>query len=148
VDPLQSLIYLQSDFEKIAEDRERFGWKFDPCPPSSTTFRFGLIAVDAELFWFLCGWDGYPGMPPSLLCVDPQTGSTSVRSSWPNCDGSRPGDGFCWEFTREAQTRLHPEWGQNPAMRWTASGNSLQTVLEEIYFNILRNSQRYHGRMK
>lgn len=147
MDPLQALMHLQADFEKIGEDREQFGWKFVPCPPDSTTFRFALEALDAEVYWFLCAWDGYPNQPPSLFCIDPATGDTKTPSAWPNCDGSRL-DGFCWEISREGQTRLHPEWAQSPGIMWKGEGNPLLTVLRTIYLGILRNPKRYHGRKK
>ena len=147
MDPLQSLMYLEADFMRIGEDREMYGWKFEPCPPTSTTFRFGLTALDGEVYWFLCIWDGYPHQPPSLMCMDPVSGSSSPPSAWPNCDGSRP-DGFCWEISREGQTRLHPEWSQAPAIKWKGEGNPLLTILDTIHFSILRNPQRYHGRKK
>lgn len=145
MDESQSLIYLKADAERASEDASALGWIFEPWPLSSTTFIVKMSALDKQVYWFRLVWPGYPDCAPSIVCVDPSTGQATVRTAWPNSDGSRPGEGFCVNITQEGG-RLHPDWTSNPRLKWQAQGNSLQLVLYFLHFALLHDPKRYHGR--
>lgn len=146
MDPEAALIYLNSDAGKLTEDAERLQWEFVPRPFTSCTFRVKMKArKDEAVYWFRLDWPGYPDQEPSIQCVDPETGRTDLPSAWPNCDGARPGDGFCINVSKEGLRRLHPEWGASSVLGWKSTGNPLQAVLYALQFTLL-NSAHYHGR--
>ncbi len=103
-------------------------------------------AIDGERYSLRLIWTEYPDEPPSIVCFDPATGRVDVQSAWPDCDGFRPGQpDLCLPLSAEGYA-AHSEWKTDPVKRWTADGNVLLRVLDELQA-VLNSRSHYRGRM-
>lgn len=100
--------------------------------------------IDCERYRLRLGCDGYPDMAPSIKPIDPVTGQSDSVRAWPSCDGFRPVGDICMPLTAEGFA-LHPEWMNDPALRWISTGNPILRVLEELQAQ-LDNPMKYRGR--
>jgi hypothetical protein len=134
---------LTADFRAVRRAARDRGW--------TIVEREGLVLVvdvssrvDGETYRLRLACDGYPDRAPSVRPIDPESGRSDVAHAWPACDGFRPVSDICMPLTAEGFS-LHPAWMDDPALRWTASGNPLLRVLEELQAQI-DNPARYRGR--
>jgi hypothetical protein len=102
--------------------------------------------VDAESYTLRFVAAGYPDSAPSIKPIDPETRSSDVRTAWPDCDGFRVPTDLCMPLSAEGYA-VHPEWPNDPALRWSSTGNPLLRVLEELQIQI-DNRARYRGRAR
>ena len=100
--------------------------------------------IDSQTYRLRLACDGYPDSAPSVKPIDPETGRSDTVRAWPACDGFRPVGDICMPLTAEGFA-LHPEWTNDPALRWISSGNPLLRVLEEFQAHI-DNPAKYRGR--
>jgi hypothetical protein len=139
----EALLALAADVEETRTGAAERGW--------AVQTHDGLVvvldltsAVDKEVYRLQLACLGYPDRAPSITLVDPATGRSNVVRAWPACDGFRPPTDICMPLSAEGFV-VHPEWMNDPALRWSSSGNPLLRVLEEIQAH-LDNPARYHGR--
>lgn len=103
-----------------------------------------ISRIDRESYRLRLSCDGYPDRAPSIKPIDPTTGQSANVRAWPACDGFRPVGDICMPLTAEGFA-LHPEWMNDPALRWISTGNPILRVLEELQGQI-DNPTKYHGR--
>lgn len=89
---------------------------------------FSPASHPAEQFHARILWDRYPDLPPSVVFVDPASGRSDVPNAWPTGGPFRPVTGLCVNYTKEGFA-MHPEWVNDPALRWRTDGNALLKVL-------------------
>ena len=128
--------------ERVAVDA---GWRINRTGP--TAFEAEVrSAIDGERYSLWLVWSDYPDQPPSISCFDPATRQREIQSAWPNCDGFRPGQwDLCLPLSVEGFA-AHQEWSTDPSKRWTAEGNPLLRVLDELQA-VLNSRSHYRGRM-
>lgn len=132
VDPVLSLLYLQSDLEAISDEIASLGWRFDPWPVDSLLFYVTMTSKLDNLPWTMRFHAiNYREEPPSVLPVNPQTKRHDDPTAWPQCKGFNPITGLCMNITREGLMQLHPEW-QKTIHRWKPEGNPIYNVLLTI----------------
>ena len=103
-------------------------------------------AIDDERYSLRLVWSEYPDEAPSIVCFDPATGGVDLHSAWPDCDGFRPGQpDLCLPLSAEGFA-THPEWRTDPVKRWSADGNVLLRVLDELQA-VLNSRSHYRGRV-
>ena len=98
-----------------------------------------------EVFQARLLWDMYPDQPPSLKFRDPVTGRLDQPAAWPQVRGFRPASlDACVNWCAEGFI-VHPEWRNDPKLRWDPRGNVLLKVLR-----ILQDELDYYfqGRFK
>jgi hypothetical protein len=97
-----------------------------------------------ETFFARLLWDHYPDNPPSVLFRDPETGRHDVPQAWPTGGPFRPGNCLCVNFTREGFA-MHPEWVNDPRLRWIAKGNVLLAIIRRLQDHL---DNEFTGRQK
>jgi hypothetical protein len=146
MDPLQSLIALQADVERIAEERARQRWVIGPLPLTSVTFFVTMTSdIDGEAYVIRLACEDYPDQPPSIKCVNKDTKDPGDPKAWPRCDGFRPTSDLCLSVSREGLKQLHPDWDKDPRYRWESTGNPIWYVLSSLQ-DRLNDHGKYHGR--
>ena len=100
--------------------------------------------IDGEPYRLRLSCDGYPDKAPSIKPIDRTTGQSDNIQAWPSCEGFRPVGDICMPLTAEGFA-LHPEWMNDPALRWISTGNPILRVLEELQAQI-DNPTKYRGR--
>ena len=128
--------------ERVAADA---GWRINRT--GQTAIEVDMrSAIDGERYSLRLVWSEYPDEPPSIVCFDPATRGADVQSAWPDCDGFRPGQSdLCLPLSVEGFA-AHPEWKNDPSKRWSADGNALLRVLDELQA-VLSSRSHYRGRM-
>lgn len=137
---------LDADLPEVLEVGTDAGWYIALSGP--TTIEVAMAsAIDDERYSLRLVWPEYPEQPPSIACFDPVTGVVEVQTAWPECSGFRPGSAWdlCLPLSREGFA-AHPEWSNDPAMRWNSEGNALLRVLDELQA-ILNSGRHYQRRM-
>lgn len=87
------------------------------------------FAVPDEKFQARFAWSSYPGDPPSFKFRDPATGRLDLTNAWPEIPGYRPGNfDACVNWSSEGFV-AHPEWNNDPNIKWNPKGNVLLKVL-------------------
>jgi hypothetical protein len=85
--------------------------------------------VPDEKFQARFVWNSYPSDPPSFKFRDPATGRLDLTSAWPEVPGYRPGHlDACVNWSSEGFV-AHPEWKNDPNIKWQPKGNVLLKVL-------------------
>ena len=102
-------------------------------------------SCDRESYWLRLRCPDYPE-PCSILPFDSETGSTTQRTAWPQCEGFRPTSDLCMPLSAEGFA-LHPTWVTDSATAWQRTGNPLLRVLEELQFR-LNDPRKYQGRCR
>jgi hypothetical protein len=143
VSDLQAAIAVAQDVTAVKDAAEERGW--------SVALVEGILVdidlasgVDGETYRLRFVCRGYPDAPPSILPVDPATGSSQVRSAWPSCQGFRPTTDICMPLSAEGYS-LHPVWRHDPVLRWISVGNPLLRVIDELQAR-LDDPTKYQGR--
>lgn len=148
MDDIQALINLQADLEKIAAVIEAEHWSVAPWPVTGIEFRVTMTSrVDSQSYTLRIVATGYPDEPPSISCVDPDTGNPMDPKAWPNCEGFRPPPtaDLCLNISREGLKQLHPDWQNDPQRAWNSAGNPIWYVLQALQ-DRLNDRAKYHGR--
>lgn len=130
-DPLSELSF-QQDLEEalLADDSKR--WKIEKAGPLEVYVTLASVKDPQELFQARLLWRVYPGEPPSLKFRDPKTGALNTPSAWPQARGFRPQSlDACVNWCIEGFA-LHPEWKNDPNLKWNPNGNMLLLVIRRI----------------
>lgn len=141
-----SELCLDADLREVLEVGIDAGWHI--ALSAATTIEVAIASgIDYERYSLRLVWPEYPEQPPSVACIDPETGVVESQTAWPECAGFRPGSDWdlCLPLSREGFA-AHPEWSKDPAMRWCSEGNALLRVLDELQA-ILNSRRHYQGRM-
>lgn len=129
-----SELTLQEDVEAIETLRQNEGrdevdrWSASLVSTLEVSVKLSPASHPDELFYSRLIWGQYPDAPPSLVFFDPVSGRTDVARAWPTGGPFRPVTGLCVNYTREGFA-MHPEWVNDPKLRWQTSGNVLLKVL-------------------
>src|SRR5438552_3248984 len=110
MDSLQAKLNLEADLNRIADVILEYAWKVQPWPITDATFLVSMTsAVDKEEYCLTFVCDDYPDKPPSIKCVNSETGDSSDMKAWPNCDGFRPPPtaDLCLSVSREGLLQIH-----------------------------------------
>lgn len=124
-----SELNLTDDYERVVALLEAKRWALEK--PASLEVWATLAPTSApdEGFQARLLWSQYPEEAPSLKFRDPATGRLDVTSAWPKIRGFRPTSfDACVNWCAEG-FGLHPEWRNDPKLRWTPHGNALLKVL-------------------
>ncbi|MGH6956805.1 MAG: hypothetical protein ACREEW_09110 [Caulobacteraceae bacterium] len=127
-----SKLNLDDDFQEAlgVEDAQR--WSLTRKNDLVVWVEVHPVDHPGERFTARLLWSEYPGdLPPSVMFVDPVTGSSAVRSAWPTGAGFRPPSDICATWTREGY-QLHPEWLGDKSKRLVIRGNALLLVLRVL----------------
>jgi hypothetical protein len=127
-DDLSELNFGQDLQEALqADDAKR--WKIDKAGPLEIYVSLSSAKAPAEIFQARLHWRLYPGEPPSLKFRDPATGRLDLPSAWPVIRGFRPPSlDACVNYCTEG-FNLHPEWTNDPNLKWNGTGNALLRVM-------------------
>ena len=120
------------DLRQVRELPEAGRWNFqDGSDLEVLVTMFPANAPD-QLFDLRLVWDIYPDNPPSLKFRDRETGRLDNPHAWPQLPGYRPTSlDACVNYCREGFV-THPEWVNDPNLRWKPEGNVLLFVLRTV----------------
>lgn len=139
----EARLALESDVAELRSAGSERGWVI--VGHNDLVVVVDLVSrIDREGYRLRLSCDGYPDRAPSIKPIDPVTGSADDIRAWPSCDGFRPVGDICMPLTAEGFA-LHPEWMNDPALRWVSTGNPILRVLEELQAQ-LDNPTKYRGR--
>src|SRR5438093_7514069 len=143
-DELSELNFAQDLAEALkVADAQR--WKIEKVAALEIYVENSSVKAPEEIFQARLLWNSYPGEPPSLKFRDPKSGRLDLPTAWPAVRGFRPSSlDACVNWCLEGFA-LHPEWKNDPNLKWNSTGNSLLRVLR-----ILQNEmdERFCGRFK
>lgn len=134
-----SKLNFQQDLEEalLADDSKR--WKIEKAGDLEVHVTMASIKDPDNHFQARLLWRGYPGEPPTLKFRDPKTGSLTLPAAWPQVRGFRPQSlDACTNYCAEG-FGLHPEWKNDPNLKWNTRGNALLRVIR-----IIQNELDYH----
>jgi hypothetical protein len=140
-----SKLNLRDDFAEAADAPDVQRWRLELC--GDLEVRVGLSPEGAcqEHFQARLLWNKYPDEPPSLKFRDPVTGSIHSPRAWPLARGFRPQTlDACVNWCLEG-FGLHPEWKNDPRLKWNPSGNPLLWVIRQLQEEL---DQHYQGRFQ
>jgi len=118
------------DFEKVLTLPEVSRWGLEKSGPLEVWAIMHSANHPEERFQARLLWAEYPGhQPPSLKFRDPSTGRLDMPTAWPVVRGFRPANlDACVNWCLEGFA-LHPEWKNDPKLRWDSRGNVILKVL-------------------
>jgi hypothetical protein len=124
-----SKIAFDQDLEEVLALAEAQRWKIERAADLEIYVTVSPDKVPNEIFQARFCWTSYPTDPPSFRFRDPDTGRLDLKTAWPEVPGYRP-DVFdaCVNWSVEGFV-AHPEWKNDPNIRWMPSGNVLLKVL-------------------
>ncbi len=124
-----SALNLQEDLEKALACEDAARWKLEKASPLEIFAKMSPASHPDEVFQARLIWSAYPDQPPSLKFRDPATGRLDLPTAWPQVRGFRPVSlDACVNWCAEGFA-LHPEWRNDPKLRWDPRGNVLLKVL-------------------
>jgi hypothetical protein len=131
VDELSKLNFEQ-DLAEVLDIVQGQRWKVERLGPLEVIVAVSPEKSPQEVFYARLLWQIYPGDPPSLKFRDPSTGSLTLRTAWPEVRGFRPQSlDACVNYCAEGFA-LHPEWKNDPNLKWNSSGNALLCVIKKL----------------
>jgi len=138
-----SALNLQEDFERILQTPDTERWELVKPAPLEVWVCMSPVRAPEEMFQARLLWCVYPDEPPSLKFRDPDTGRLDLSKAWPQVRGFRPTSfDACVNWCKEGFA-LHPEWKNDPNLRWNAHGNVLLKVLRILQQEL---DDHYQGR--
>lgn len=125
-----SELNLEEDFQKVLALPEASRWKLENAERLEVWATMYSANRPEESFQARLLWNEYPGrQPPSLKFRDPSSGRLDLPTAWPVVRGFRPASlDACVNWCLEGFT-LHPEWRNDPRLRWDSRRNVLLKVL-------------------
>jgi hypothetical protein len=140
-----SKLNLQDDFAEAADAPEAQRWKLKVSGDLEVCVILSPESACEEQFQARLSWNKYPDEPPSLKFRDPATGSITSPQAWPLARGFRPQSlDACVNWCAEGFA-LHPEWKNDPRLKWNASGNPLLWVIRQLQEEL---DHYYQGRFR
>lgn len=124
-----SKLAFDSDLKEVLELEESRRWNIDRVGDLEIYVTASPEKASSEKFQARFLWIIYPGEPPSYKYRDPKTGRVDLTNAWPEVQGYRPGNlDACVNWSAEGFV-THPEWRNDPNVRWNPKGNVLLKVL-------------------
>lgn len=140
-----SRLNLDDDFAGVVRCPEASAWILQRAGPLEIWATLSPSGCPDEKFQARLLWAEYPQDPPSLKFRDPASGRLDVPSAWPQVRGFRPGSlDACVNWCLEGFD-LHPEWRNDPRLRWSPQGNALLRVLRILQDEL---NGYYQGRFR
>ena len=112
---------------ETAEDSTR--WRLERGGQQEIFVTLSSAADPANKYQARLAWRSYPHDAPSVKFRNPSNGSLSEPTAWPVVRGFRPGNLDCCVNWSEEGFVAHPEWRNDPKLRWRPDGNALLRVL-------------------
>jgi hypothetical protein len=140
-----SIMNLAEDYEKVLGCPDAARWKLENGTPLEVFCSMSPAGHQDDVFQARLLWSEYPEQPPSLKFRDPATGRLDMPTAWPVVRGFRPTSlDACVNWCAEGFA-LHPEWKNDPNLRWDHRGNVLLKVLRILQAEL---DEQYQGRFK
>ncbi len=125
-----SKIAFDQDLEEVLASPEAQRWKIERAGDLEIYVTVSSDKAPTEIFQARFCWDSYPTDPPSFKFRDPTTGRLDLMTAWPEMPGYRPNVfDACVNWSVEGFV-AHPEWKNDPNIRWMPTGNVLVKVLK------------------
>lgn len=139
-----SRLNLDEDYQKVLGCRYSQRWALERADHALEVWATVWPAgCPEEKFQARLLWTDYPQQPPSFKFRDPVTGRLDLPSAWPQVRGFRPTSfDACVNWCLEGFS-LHPEWRDDPRLRWDSRGNALLRVLSTLQEEL---DNDFHGR--
>jgi hypothetical protein len=144
-DDLSELNFQQDLGEALqADDAKR--WKISKPGPLEIYVSLSSAKAPEEIFQARLKWGVYPGEPPGLKFRDPPTGRLDMPSAWPEVRGFRPQSlDACVNWCIEG-FGLHPEWRNDPNLKWNSTGNAVLRVVRRLQDELDRHYVKRSGK--
>lgn len=127
-DKLSELNFAQ-DLEDALQVADAKRWKIEKAAALEIYVELVSMKAPEQLFQARLLWNTYPGEPASLKFRDPVSGRLDLPTAWPIVRGFRPTSlDACVNWCAEGFA-LHPEWKNDPNLKWKSDGNVLLRVL-------------------
>ena len=141
-----SRLNLAEDYEKVLGCPDAHRWGLERADDAlEVRATMSSSGCPEEKFQARLLWPEYPQQPPSLKFRDPATGRLDLPSAWPQVRGFRPTSlDACVNWCLEG-FGLHPEWKNDPRLRWDPRGNALLRVLRTLQEEL---DNDFHGRFR
>jgi hypothetical protein len=124
-----SRLAFDTDLAAVQELEESTRWGITRGDGLEIYVTVSSCKAPEEKFQARFAWNTYPGDPPSFKFRDPATGRLDITKSWPEVQGYRPGTfDACVNWSAEGFV-AHPEWKNDPNIKWNPAGNVLLKVL-------------------
>ena|SRR5438105_4892383 len=124
-----SKISFDQDLEEVLALPEAGRWEIERIADLEIYVTVSPEKAPQESFQARFYWSCYPTDPPSFKFRDPTTGRLDLITAWPEIHGYRPNVfDACVNWSIEGFA-AHPEWKNDPNIRWTPTGNVLLKVL-------------------
>jgi len=142
-----SRLNLDEDYEKVLGCLDAQRWTLKRADGTLEVWAtMWSAACPEEKFQARLQWAEYPQQPPSLRFRDPASGCLDLPTAWPQVRGFRPTSlDACVNWCLEG-FGLHPEWNNDPRLRWDPRGNVLLRVLRTLQDELDNHFQgRFRG---
>ena len=124
-----SALNLADDFKEAQAVEDSNRWELVLAGPLEVLATVSPRTAPTEKFQARLLWSQYPEVPPSVKFRDPSTGRLDLTKAWPMIRGFRPSSfDTCVNWSAEG-FQLHPEWRNDPKLRWDPRGNVLLKIL-------------------
>src|ERR1700732_2156434 len=132
----------EEDLKQASEVPEAYRWKIQKAGPLELYVDLSSEKSPQEFFQARLLWVTYPGeSPPSLKFRDPTTGRIDLATAWPVVRGFRPASfDACVNWCAEGFA-LHPEWKNDPNVKWNPAGNPILRTLRNLQNEMDRHFQ-------
>jgi len=138
-----SALNLGDDFTKTLGCEDAVHWELEKASPLEVLVSLSPAGHPDDKFQARLLWAVYPGQPPSLKFRDRATGRLDLPTAWPQVRGFRPTTlDACVSWCSEGFLN-HPEWRDDPKIRWDPHGNVLLKVLRILQDEL---DNHYQGR--
>lgn len=125
-----SRLSFNEDLDEVLSAPEALRWKIQRIDDELEVYvDLSSEKLPDEVFQARLFWNVYPAEPPSLKFRDPTTGRLDMPTAWPEMRGFRPTNlDACVNWCSEGFI-AHPEWKNDPNIKWNPQGNALLRVL-------------------
>jgi hypothetical protein len=119
----------EQDLAEVLSAPDRSRWEIEHGADLEVFVTACPSKAPNEKFQARFAWTVYPTEPPSFKFRDPATKRLDLITAWPEVHGYRPGVfDACVNWSAEGFV-AHPEWKNDPNIRWTPTGNVLLKVI-------------------
>ncbi len=140
-----SALNLDDDLEQALACDDAKRWRIEKAGPLELFVTLSPAGLAQDVFVARLQWVEYPDEPPSLKFRDPATGRLDQPTAWPRVRGLRPTSlDACVNWCAEGFA-VHPEWRNDPKLRWDPRGNVLLKVLRILQDEL---DNYFEGRFK
>ena len=127
-----SELNFRQDLQEALQAEDAARWRVEQAGSLEIYVSLSPASTPGEIFQARLLWRTYSGEPPSLKFRDPATGRLDLASAWPVVPGYRPQRfDACVNYCIEG-FNLHPEWRNDPSLRWNSAGNRVLWVIRRL----------------